>query len=85
VYSLSAAGAGFERVLDIPPFVTYGENVLRIVVLVLPFLMPLGGSRGQTRRGRRGSRFLVTRKTVCGVSMCFAANRPSCAHTGCLS
>ena len=28
---------------------------------------------------------LLMRKTVCGVSICFDANRPSCAHTGCSS
>jgi putative transposase len=35
--------------------------------------------------GGSGSPSSVTRKTVCGVSICFAANRPSCAHTGCSS
>jgi putative transposase len=34
---------------------------------------------------RHGSRSSVTRRTVCGVSTCFDANRPSCAHTGCSS
>ncbi len=33
------ASPEFER--DIPLFVAYGENALRIVVMVLPFLMPL--------------------------------------------
>ena len=32
-----------------------------------------------------GSRSLVTRRTVCGVLICFGANRPSYAHTGCSS
>ena len=36
-------------------------------------------------RGHPGSRSSVTRKTVCGVSICFDANRPSCALTGCSS
>jgi putative transposase len=36
----------------------------------------------QTRRGHPGSRSSVTRRTVCGVSTCFAANRRSCGHTG---
>jgi len=35
--------------------------------------------------GRPGSQSWVTRKTVCGVSTCFAANRPSSTHTGCWS
>jgi hypothetical protein len=35
--------------------------------------------------GRPGSRCSVTRRTVCGVSICFDANRPSCAPTGFLS
>jgi putative transposase len=39
-------------------------------------------SRHQTRRGRPGSRSLVTRRTVCGVLICFGANQPSSAHTG---
>jgi putative transposase len=45
----------------------------------------LGTSRNQTRRGRPGSRSWVTRRTVCGVLICFGANRPSYAHTGCSS
>ena len=32
--------------------------------------------------GRPGSRSSVTRRTVCGVSICFDANRPYCARTG---
>ena len=39
----------------------------------------------QTLVGRPGSRFLVTRRTVCGVLICFGANRLHCAHTGCSS
>jgi len=35
--------------------------------------------------GRPGSRSWVTRRTVCGVSTCFAANRPSSTHAGCWS
>ena len=41
--------------------------------------------RHQTRPGRPGSRSLVTRRTVCGVLICFGANQPSSAHTGCSS
>jgi hypothetical protein len=48
---LPPALASNEFSRDIPPFVTYGENVLRIVVLVLPFLMPLGVARVGQRRG----------------------------------
>ena len=33
--------------------------------------------------GRPGSRSLVTRRTVCGVLICFGANRPSSTRTGC--
>ena len=36
---------------DIPTLVTYGENTLRIVVMVLPFLMPLEVATGGQRRG----------------------------------
>jgi len=36
---------------DIPPLVTYGENTLRIVVMVLPFLIPLEVTTGGQRRG----------------------------------
>jgi hypothetical protein len=32
--------------------------------------------------GRPGSRSSVTRRTVCGVSTCFDANRRSCGRTG---
>ena len=39
-------------------------------------------SRTRTRRGRPGSRPWVMRRTVCGASICFDANRPSCAHIG---
>jgi hypothetical protein len=45
----------------------------------------LGTSRHQTRPDRRGSPSLVTRGTVCGVLICFGANRPSSTHTGCSS
>ena len=44
-----------------------------------------GTGRNQTRRGRPGSRSSVTRRTVCGVLICFGANRPSSARTGCSS
>jgi hypothetical protein len=36
---------------DIPPLVTYGENTLRIVVMVLPFLTPLDVATVGQRRG----------------------------------
>ena len=36
---------------DIPPLVAYGENTLRIVVMVLPFLMPLEVTMVSQRRG----------------------------------
>ena len=36
---------------DIPPLVTYGENTLRIAVMVLPFLMPLDVATVGQRRG----------------------------------
>jgi hypothetical protein len=35
--------------------------------------------------GRPGSPSLVTRRTVCGVLICFGASRPSSIHTGCSS
>ena len=38
---LPPALASNEFSRDIPPLVTYSENTLRIVVMVLPFLMPL--------------------------------------------
>jgi hypothetical protein len=44
------ASSEFSRA--IPPLVTYGENTLRIVVMTLPFLMPLDATAGQ-RRGLR--------------------------------
>ena len=37
---LPPALASNEFSRDIPPLVTYGENILRVVVMVLPFLMP---------------------------------------------
>jgi hypothetical protein len=43
------ASSEFSR--DIPPLVTYGENTLRVVVLVLPFLMPLKVATAGQRRG----------------------------------
>ena len=36
---------------DIPPFIGYSENVLRLVVVLLPFLMPLELSTVVQRRG----------------------------------
>ena len=36
---------------DIPPMVTYGENLLRLIVLILPFLMPLDLRMVSQRRG----------------------------------
>ena len=36
---------------DIPPLVAYGENTLRVVVMVLPFLMPLEVATVGQRRG----------------------------------
>jgi len=36
---------------NIPPFVAYGENILRTAILVLPFLMPLDVSTITQRRG----------------------------------
>src|SRR6516165_8949473 len=44
---------------------------------------PRGTSRNQTRRGRPGSRSFGTPRTVSGVSICFNANRLSCARIGC--
>jgi hypothetical protein len=48
---LPPALASNELSRDIPPLVTYGENMLRIVVMVLPFLMPLDVATGGERRG----------------------------------
>ncbi|MFN0122290.1 MAG: hypothetical protein ACKV2V_17480, partial [Blastocatellia bacterium] len=36
---------------EIPPFVRYGENILRFAVLLLPFLMPLEVTTDVQRRG----------------------------------
>ncbi len=36
---------------EIPPFVAYGENILRFTVLLLPFLMPLEVTTATQRRG----------------------------------
>jgi hypothetical protein len=36
---------------DIPPMVTYGENLLRLIVLILPFLMPLELTTVSQQRG----------------------------------
>jgi putative transposase len=44
---------------------------------------PLHISRTKTRLGRLRSGSSATRRTVCGASICFDANRRSCAHTGC--
>jgi hypothetical protein len=43
------ASAEFSQ--EIPPAVAYGENALRIVVLVLPFLMPLEVETDGQRQG----------------------------------
>ena len=43
---------------------------------------PFVTGRNRTRRGRPGSRPSVTRRTVCGVSICFDVNLRSCARTG---
>ena len=48
-------------------------------------ILAVGTNRHQTRRGRPGSRCLVTRRTVCGVLICFVANRRPCARIGCSS
>jgi hypothetical protein len=58
---------------------------IRITKDVCGEFSPFGTARNQTRRGRHGSPCSVTQRTVCGVSICFDANRPSCAHTGCSS
>ena len=44
---------------------------------------PSGTRRNRMRQGRPGSRFSGTRRTVCGASICFGANRPSSVPTGC--
>ena len=48
---LPPALASNEFARDIPPLVTYGENMFRIAVMVLPFLMPLEVATGGQRRG----------------------------------
>jgi hypothetical protein len=48
---LPPALASNEFSRDIPPLVTYGENTLRVVVMVLPFLMPLDVVTIGQRRG----------------------------------
>ena len=48
---LPPALASNEFSRDIPPLVTYGENTLRIAVMVLPFLMPLEVATVGQRRG----------------------------------
>ena len=45
----------------------------------------LGIDRARGRRARRGSRSSGTRRTACGVWICFAANRPRYGRTGCSS
>jgi hypothetical protein len=47
---LPPALASDEFVQAIPPLVTYGENTLRILVMILPFLMPLEVKTGGQRR-----------------------------------
>ena len=39
----------FER--DIPPFISYGEILFRIIIITLPFLMPLDLTTAAQRRG----------------------------------
>jgi hypothetical protein len=48
---LPPALASNEFSRAIPPLVTYGENTLRIVVMILPFLMPLKVATAGQRRG----------------------------------
>ena len=48
---LPPALASNEFSRDIPPLVMYGENTLRVVVMVLPFLMPLEMVTVAQRRG----------------------------------
>ena len=48
---LPPALASTEFSRDIPPLVAYGENTLRIAVMVLPFLMPLEVATVRQRRG----------------------------------
>ena len=48
---LPPALASHEFSRDIPPLVTYGENALRIAVMVVPFLMPLEVATVGQRRG----------------------------------
>ena len=48
---LPPALASLEFSRDIPPLVTYGENTLRIAVMVVPFLMPLEVATVGQRRG----------------------------------
>ena len=48
---LPPALASHEFSRDIPALVTYGENTLRVVVMVLPFLMPLEVATVGQRRG----------------------------------
>ena len=48
---LPPALASNEFSRDIPALVTYGENTLRVVVMVLPFLMPLEVATVGQRRG----------------------------------
>ncbi len=50
---LPPALASNEFSRAIPPLVTYGENTLRIVVMTLPFLMPLEVATAGQRRGLR--------------------------------
>ena len=45
----------------------------------------LGHHPKPTQRGRPGSRSWVTRRTACGVLICFGANRPPSPRTGCSS
>ena len=48
---LPPALASNEFSRNIPPLVTYGENILRVVVMLLPFFMPLKMVTVAQRRG----------------------------------
>ena len=62
---LPPALASNEFSRAIPPLVTYGENTLRIVVMVLPFLMPLESRQAASAEAscclRRGDGVLCSR------------------------
>jgi hypothetical protein len=59
---LPPALASTELSRAIPPLVTYGENTLRIVVMTLPFLVPLEvatAGNGRVNWKRRGLRLFA--------------------------